>query len=211
VTSVGGRSGNLTMQSGAKLRMQINGTGERDFDSLSATGNITLGGSTLEVLMSPPSTENGDANDSYTPTIGDTFTILSIAPNPVAGDYDRNGTVETADHTAWLNTHGDTGVPAADGNNNGTVDAADYIVWREHLGQSSAVTGSIIGQFAAPITIIDPNNVMFGLDFDVLYSPTSVQLKVKLQGSGAGVPEPTSLVLGLMLLSLAAVRRRRAA
>jgi hypothetical protein len=71
------------------------------------------------------------------------FTV-SVAPS-LAGDYDRNGVIEQADHTFWRNYFGDTsGIGLqADGNGNGAVDAADYTIWRDNLDTTSgAGTGS---------------------------------------------------------------------
>lgn len=57
------------------------------------------------------------------------------AVNPAStGDYDGNGTVQTADYNIWKANFG-TASATADGNGNGVVDAADYTVWRDHLGQ----------------------------------------------------------------------------
>lgn len=57
----------------------------------------------------------------------------------IAGDYNRDGTVDTGDYGVWREAFG-TSNPAADGNGDGTVDAADYTVWRNNLGISAAAT-----------------------------------------------------------------------
>ena len=57
------------------------------------------------------------------------------AANPAStGDYDGNGTVQTADYNLWKANFG-TANAATDGNGNGIVDAGDYTIWRDHLGQ----------------------------------------------------------------------------
>jgi hypothetical protein len=57
------------------------------------------------------------------------------------GDYDVNGTIDTADYALWRSSYGSTvqfpGM-GADGNNNGIVDTADYVVWRERFGSGQA-------------------------------------------------------------------------
>jgi hypothetical protein len=70
-------------------------------------------------------------------------------PAPIPGDYDRNGTVEPADHTKWATDFGMVVSPAAgaDGNGDGIVDSADYTVWRDRLGQSINPPGAASAVF----------------------------------------------------------------
>ena len=213
ITSVSGRSGGLTMSSGATLRMQINGLNADQFDSITATGNVVLGGATLDLLANPPSTDNSSI-DIYGPADNDTFTLISIVPAPVQGDYDGNGTVGQEDYDLWRSTFGTaSGVPAADGNNNGVVDASDYDVWRKHLGQSSSITGSISGDLT--LNVLDPAGAWSNFTIEKIITATSVQLKFhQISGSGASlsasVPEPSTLVLsGLLFACIAATRRGR--
>jgi hypothetical protein len=210
LTSIGGRSGGLTLNSGSTLRMQINGLNADQFDSIVATGNIQLGG-TLDLLANPPSTD-GSVADAYFPSDGDTFTIMSIAPTPVQGDYDGNGTVGQEDYDLWRSTFGNTGnFVAADGNNNGVVDAADYAIWRKHVGQSSSVTGSISGDFT--LNVLDPYTSWTGFTIEKIITPTSVQLKFHSAGSGsslvASVPEPSTLALASLLFGILGITHRR--
>ena len=62
---------------------------------------------------------------NYTPTL--------------AGDYDRNGTVEQNDFLVWVAAFGSTIAVNADGSGNGIVDAADYTIWRDNLGATLPV------------------------------------------------------------------------
>jgi len=63
---------------------------------------------------------------------------LSVVPG-LAGDYNSNGVVDSADYVAWRKTVAQTGNNlSADGDSNGTVDAADHDFWRSRLGNSSA-------------------------------------------------------------------------
>jgi hypothetical protein len=65
---------------------------------------------------------------------------LYVAPTPVAGDYNGDGSVTSADYTTWKNAFGTNVAPGtgADGNGNGVVDAADYTFWRDRLTGSGA-------------------------------------------------------------------------
>ncbi len=54
--------------------------------------------------------------------------------NPLAGDFDRSGAVNSNDYILWKSSFRSTSELAADGNGDGTIDAADYTVWRNHLG-----------------------------------------------------------------------------
>jgi hypothetical protein len=94
---------------------------------------------------------------------------------------------------------------AADGNLNGIVDAADYVIWRKNEGATGGAGGTITGTFDA----VEVTNATPGFGFEVLYSPSLVQLRVIAAGAGAGgaVPEPSTLLLVGVLLPLFAKRR----
>jgi hypothetical protein len=63
----------------------------------------------------------------------------------LAGDFNRDGTVDIEDYGAWRSAFGTTVAnpgDSADGNSDGIVNAADYIVWRKHFGASFESVGS---------------------------------------------------------------------
>ncbi|WP_197526386.1 CotH kinase family protein [Botrimarina colliarenosi] len=81
------------------------------------------------------------------------------ADGQLPGDYDRNGTVEQADHAVWASAYGQSVAVGlgADGNGDGVVNAADYTVWRDHLGMSlqPAFVASTVA-LAVEASAVDP-------------------------------------------------------
>ncbi|HEX3599224.1 MAG TPA: hypothetical protein VHU84_03725, partial [Lacipirellulaceae bacterium] len=78
-----------------------------------------------------------------------TVDTTTVAPQPLAGDYDHNDVVDARDQVVWRQTFGQTGDSLdADGNADGVVDAGDYVVWRISLTQSD-VTQLAAGTLAA--------------------------------------------------------------
>ena len=58
----------------------------------------------------------------------------------LAGDYNRDGTVDAADYTLWRDTLGQSVAigGGADGDGDGVVDDGDYSVWTSHFGDRLA-------------------------------------------------------------------------
>jgi hypothetical protein len=67
--------------------------------------------------------------------------VQFFAAVALAGDYNKNGTVDAADYTVWRTNFGSTSNLDADGNGDGVVNAADYVVWRNATGGNAATTG----------------------------------------------------------------------
>ncbi len=72
------------------------------------------------------------------------------------GDYNTDGTVDTADFIIWRFTMGDTVTPfsGADGDGSGVIDQGDYNLWRAHFGDTlSPGAGSaavVVAEVAQP-------------------------------------------------------------
>jgi len=74
----------------------------------------------------------------------DNFRLLTEVG--VAGDYNDNGTVDTADYILWRNggpLKNEVDAP-------GTVNAADYTAWRARFGNSTSGSGSLVSGSAIP-------------------------------------------------------------
>jgi hypothetical protein len=208
LTASGSRSGSLTLADGTTTRMQVNGTAGNEYDSIVAEGNVTLNG-TLEVLVNPDG--SGGTNPVYAPTLGDTFDIVAIVAVPLSADFDNSGTVDDADLVIWETAF--AADATADANGDGSSDGLDFLAWQQQYGQTSALTGTITGDFDA-VVVNDPGGVMAtaGLGFAVNVTSTLVQLQVVAAAvpSVASVPEPHTLVLLLgAAVGLANRGRRR--
>lgn len=126
----------------------------------------------------PPTADRVDttAGNSFSPGIGSALLVqnqvpymilddLRVAstwaevtpPSLLTGDYNRNGTVDTADYTIWRDTLGQTGSGlTADGNGNNQIDAGDYSVWKVHFGQTAGSGSNAIANAAVP----EPANLL---------------------------------------------------
>lgn len=76
----------------------------------------------------------------------------SAAVQLLAGDYNRDGSVDAADYVVWRNTAGQAGAGLfADGNGNGAIDAGDYAVWRGAFGNSPATATTSGASASLPV------------------------------------------------------------
>lgn len=216
VTNDGSRDGDLTIASGAKTVMQINGTATEDYDQIVVEGDASIGGE-LEILVNPDGEQSGFESsnnifiNTYTPTLGDTFDLIFLAPDSaLTADFDGNNTVDDLDLAQW---EGDFGVNGdSDADSDGDSDLADLLVWQEQFGDSATFSNTLTGTFSS-LTVTDPGNVMSGagLAFQLNVTATAVQLEVVSAAAIAAVPEPATLgMVVLGAVSVFSTRRRDA-
>jgi Dockerin type I domain len=123
-----------------------------------ASGNLASTGfgniDTLEILMFGNGSGNGLTGASGLPTGQREFFFNSLLlDNPfLAGDYNRDGTVDAADYVVWRRTLNQTVAngSGADGNWDGVITGQDYDIWRQNLGGTAAATGTNNGFIQVP-------------------------------------------------------------
>ena len=76
-----------------------------------------------------------------------------ITPDPLAGDYNGDGSVGAADYTVWRNALG-TSLAAADGDGDGEVDGDDYTIWKWTFGHSAGAGASAVSIVPEPSTLM---------------------------------------------------------
>ncbi len=93
----------------------------------------------------------GDLIGLPRPAGGD-YDIGAYELGALAGDFNRNGTVDMADYVLWRNMRGSiaTRYAGADGDGNGIIDQADYAVWRAGFGATAAGAGNSVESAAVP-------------------------------------------------------------
>lgn len=142
-TAVVPLEGVYTIVGNARLEMEIGGlTPGAGHDQLSSTGTVTLGG-TLDVSLI-----NG-----FVPGVGDRFTIIESAVDPIAGTFNlANLPTQAPDHViSWLpveyNTHdvtlevaSVTFSPDGDFNNDGNFDCVDVNALTTAIASGGSVT-----------------------------------------------------------------------
>ena len=85
---------------------------------------------------------DGGTGDLFKYNTGAPF-IGSFVVNPLPGDYNRDGAVDTADYIVWRKTMGQyvTRGDGADGDGDGIIGAGDKTFWRQRFGNTSGGGG----------------------------------------------------------------------
>jgi hypothetical protein len=137
---IAGEDGVFTpLLEGYELERAPEGGDTMDFSETIDFGGVTARYVKLDIL----SNYNGrDFTDPFGDDLLQNFVGLSevqfFGTVTLAGDYNKDGTVDAADYTVWRTNFGLTSNLDADGNNNGVIDAADYVVWKDNVGNTAA-------------------------------------------------------------------------
>lgn len=127
---------------------RVLGDGMVVFDAIDLLDKRDLDPPQFEGGYNPPTFNDVPVGDFSDPLA--TLVVLSsieVLDNP-DGDYNFDGTVDSADYVVWRDTLGSELLLEADGDGSGVVDAADYQLWRDNFG---ATSGSLsAGGSAAP-------------------------------------------------------------
>lgn len=210
MSAAGTMNGDLTMDSGSTLQIQISGGAPNDFDRILVEGTADLAAE-IVVITNPllPSQEDTVTDAPYVPTLGDTFDIIIASNGGGSADFDGSGTVDGSDLTDWQAAFGtDDG---GDANGDGDSDGSDFLTWQTQLGTSPAA-GTIIDSgitFSLDDSATGTTFAGTGLQFQLNVSSTLVQLEVVAATAVAAVPEPTSCAIASLGLLLLASRRIR--
>lgn len=175
-------AGNLTLDAGSEMVIEILSTTPGKFSRLEVAGNATLAGA-LRIEL--PNQTGGPC----VPKLGDIVPFLAVSggaggnfddvesapllpglkwslePGNVTvflrviaslpGDYNFNGIVDAADYTVWRDSFGQQGTGlAADGNLDEKVDDADYAFWKSHFGEVLSGAGQ---SFSDTPAVPEPN------------------------------------------------------
>lgn len=107
------------------------------FDILSASGGVI--GSFAEVVQ-PINMPAGLIFDViYSPTL-----VQLVVVNALPGDYNLDGTVDTADYVVWRKFDG-TNTTLPNDPNDLPIDGDQYTTWRNNFGESASGTGGNAG------------------------------------------------------------------
>ncbi len=158
--------GDVVLNSNAIFKAEVDGTSSMS-DLLAVTGNLTLNGSPLVASLLAGTLPTGPhIIATYTGALTGTFAVptgvvvdystlgqismtVNSLPVVLAGDYNNNGVVDTADYVVWRENEGTNNLlsnnPIA-----GTIGQAHYNQWRSNFGDTTPGAGAGVGAGAVP-------------------------------------------------------------
>jgi endonuclease I len=144
-------------------------TANMDFDSVMASGHTSIlttnaaalagslslvggMGQTFTTAMSTAAV--GSFSATYTLMFSDedlpgainkSLTLTLLGQVILAGDYNRDGMVDSADYLVWRKSYGQaaTAYDGADGDGSGTIGDEDFAVWQANFGQTAGGGGGV--------------------------------------------------------------------
>lgn len=179
--------GDLSYGPLAALNIELAGTTPgTQYDRVTVAGDVALAG-TLDVsllsgfkpsagnsfsILTAGGSINGTFDDEILPQLNGglkwdiNYAAQSVSLNVggVLGDYNLDGTVDSADYVVWRKLL-DTNTIVADGSGNGTVDQADYDIWRNHIGQVASSGSGAGTSTSLPANVPEPSTVILAVLF----------------------------------------------
>ncbi len=161
-TFVGAQAKAQYAQSGGVPLAPPEGTDPAGHWKSTISKSTVYGGSTAQTPLMVPALLSGEPRRL---TNLDAAALVDLGweialPQPVPGDYNRNGIVDAADYTVWRDTLGSTTDLRANGSNSGAsankIDQADYAFWKSHFGQhAGSGAGAIrVPEPASPVILL---------------------------------------------------------
>ncbi len=131
-------------------------------------GTLVLAGGVGQMLTATIDTSAaGSFSATYTLNFSDediageldkSLTLTLTGQVLLAGDFNRDNTVDAADYIVWQKTYGQSVAAFAwgDGDGDSFVDDDDFSLWRDHFGE----TASGAGGFAPPANVPEPASIL---------------------------------------------------
>ncbi len=124
----------------------------------------------------------------------------------LAGDFNRDGSVDAADYTVWRDQLGATVIPftGADASGNGVIDAADLLLWRSTFGNVAVASAAATANLEAAVVVDEPvsaaslGTASLGAGLLMTDTPSGV-LSVVERAFESGIDDATSDTLLLLL------------
>jgi hypothetical protein len=106
------------------------------FEGTAQEGQVTL---ILQEIANSSATSfySKEGSAEFAPRLVVDALLAAVAPEPLAGDYNDDGTVDAADYTVWRDALGSDGLPFNETASLGIVDNDDYLAWKSNFGVTS--------------------------------------------------------------------------